>query len=131
MKKLALLAAMIFALSMSATAMPALTPDDNLNQLSQQTQAKTEAMKKYNEALKKEAKAKKDVEKAAKKVQDAERDLEKARQKVRDAEKKVEKARKDYDNAVNKAKEAEQKTIEAKRVIDQMDGIIVNDGYNR
>ena len=38
---------------------------------------------------------------------------------------------KDYDNAVNKAKEAEQKTIEAKRVIDQMDGIIVNDGYNR
>ena len=65
MKKLALLAAMVFAFAVGANAM---SPDDNLTQLSKDTKAKTEAMKKYNDALKDEVKAKKDVEKAQKKI---------------------------------------------------------------
>ena len=36
----------------------------------------------------------------------------------------------DYNKAVDKVKKAEQKTLEAKQVIDKMDGIILNDGYN-
>ena len=42
MKKLALLAAMVFAFAVGANAM---TPKDNLDQLSKETKAKTEAMK--------------------------------------------------------------------------------------
>ena len=50
---------------------------------------------------------------------------------MKDAEKKAENARKDYENKADKLNKAKQKTIETKKVIDQMDGIIVNDGYNR
>ena len=147
MKKLALLAAMVFAFAVGANAM---SPDDNLTQLSKDTKAKTEAMKKYNDALKDEVKAKKEAagfvgkvkqwvfEKAQKKINDADKNFEKAQQKVKDAEnkvkdaqKKAENARNDYNKAVEKAKKAEQKTLEMKQAIDKMDGIILNDGYNR
>lgn len=126
MKKLALLATLIFALAINVTA----TPKNDLDQLAKETKAKTEAMKNYNNALKDEVKAKKEVTKAQQKVEKANKEIDKARQKVKDAEKKAENARNDYNKAVEKAQKAEQKTIEMKKVIDKMDGIILNDGYN-
>jgi len=81
MKKLALLAAMIFALGIGANAAP-----KDIDQLAKETKAKTEAMKKYNDAVKDEAKAVKEVDKAQKKAQDATKDIDKARSKVKEAE---------------------------------------------
>ena len=68
MKKLALLAAVVMAMSINASA----TPD--LNDVSKESKAKSELYKKHSEAVKDLDKARKEEAKAEKKIADADKD---------------------------------------------------------